>query len=622
MLKQDLETGSDRPAYRRIGIYMPLLIIIGIAMTMLVYVASMRVLGWQIPTLNHNNNLGFMSTGSVFSNKDITLYASPNTTQYFSSIGGNYERLLTPWRGYFSNRHINITDTNDPIALHHLAKGLLILPSSVALSDDERNSIRNFQAEGGAVLATWASGTRNEKNEWVGWDFVESLGAKLKGEMPSESIAHYLVLNGESPLSFTHPAGTRIWLGNVAERPLRFQGSNLAGRMMDWSRTPQTEQQDEGAVLYTETSPTKGRTAVFSFAESAWESQPQPIYKLVDDTLSWLQRQPNIVRSAWPNGKRAAEIIEMDTEQDFPNALRFASMMHTIDYRGSFYILTSIGKQFPDVLLTLARDFEIGYHGDIHVGFKGQPAAEQLKRINTMLAEMASVLPNRSNLTGFRAPTEDYDNLTEKILLQHGIRHHVADPSSTEARLPVFAKIDGIKPINSLVVLPRTQRDDINLAKENLTVEQTTQALIDDFDLTENMGALGVLSVHSQNYANTSVLTQAMPNFLTHLKQHREHLWLASPSQIADWWRERERFKLSTKMTGKRVEFDISITGEASLNGASLTVMLPEKGVLPSVTGTKIGMPTATVAKIDDYRVSITFDTLSPGNYAYQLTFD
>lgn len=617
------ESFEGRPAYRRIGTYLPALIVMGLAMAIFVYLSSMQVLGWKIPALNR----GVLSTapetfGLTSAQQGLILYASPNTKEYFASIGGNYDRLLAPWRGYFSNRREGVREIDDPAQLRNIREGVLILPSAVSLSEEERADILRFRSQGGAVLATWATGTRNTAGGWEGWQFLENIGAKSMGEIALEPVARHLILNGESPLSHSQPAGQRIWLGNASERLLRFKGAGIAGRIMNWNRIPDTERKDEGAVIFSEISPAAGRAALFAFSESAWESQPQPIYALVDDTLGWLKRQPAMVRAAWPNGKRAAQVIEMDTEEGFPNALRFASMMHAMSYRGSFYILTSVGKQFPDVLITLARDFEIGYHGDIHAGFKDQPAEQQQKRIDTMRAEMASVIPDIKGFTGFRAPTEGYDATTETLLQKAGIRHHVTDPSRTEARLPAFAKMSGVAPENALVVLPRTQRDDINLGKDNLGIEQTRQALIDDLDLTEDMGALGLLSVHSQNYASDGILTQAMPGYLTHLKQRSAQLWLASAGQVADWWRDRERFKLSANPVGNRLEFNLTITGKAPFSGGSLIVMLPQKGKLPTVQGLKIGMPNPTIQKIDDYRAAIIFDTLNPGNYAYQATFE
>jgi hypothetical protein len=175
---------------------------------------------------------------------------------------------------------------------------------------------------------------------------------------------------------------------------------------------------------------------------------------------------------------------------------------------------------------------------------------------------------------------------------------------------------------DTIVVLPRTQRDDINLSKQEISVDQTAQALIEDLRYTLDMGALGLLSVHSQNYGDRANLTQAMPTFLTELKKHRDKLWLASSTQVAQWWRERDRFKVSSQLVGKRLEFDVTIQGDRPLEGASLTLMLPQKAMKANIQGIKTGMPEVKIERIDDYRLSIQFGKLEPGNYAYQATFE
>jgi hypothetical protein len=342
---------------------------------------------------------------------------------------------------------------------------------------------------------------------------------------------------------------------------------------------------------------------------------------LISDTLQWLRREPAIIQGAWPNGKRAAQVIAMDTEEGFANAAAFASLMKSIDYRSTFYVTTSVGKLFPQVLAPLARDFELGYLGDTYASFKGQAPAVQEQRLRAMQSELSSVLPEPKGITGFRAPSEGYDATTEMLLQKVGIRHHAAGPQSSSARLPLLVKTEGVKSTDSLVVLPRTQRSDINLYQEKLTAEQTTKALIDDFDLALDTGSLGLLSVHSRNFATDSVMAAAMPGFLAHLKERRALVWLASAGQVADWWRERERFKLTPRITGKRIEFDITITGQQPFNGATVIVTTPQRGVQTTVVGATVTVVKPTVSKIDDYRAALVFESLAPGNHSYLVTF-
>lgn len=594
------------------------MVIVGLAAPALVFLGIMQSLGWRAPVLGANGALSYLSS----SNGVVILYASPQTKTYFQGIGGNYEVLLEPWRNYFSQRKFDFKEVQDATQLRKYKTGVLILASAVALGASERAEIAAFQEGGGAILTTWATGTRGGTGDWEGWKFLADLGVSMQGEMPADADANHLILNGESPVSHSLPAGQRIFLSKTSEALFRFKGNAVAGRFMNWARIADDDRRDEGAVLFSEKSPTAGRVVSFAFAESTWESHPLGLFPLLDDTMLWLQREPVIVRAAWPNGKIAAQIIEMDTEQGFANATPFAAMMRAADYPATFYVLTSVGKLFPEVLTALAREFEVGYHGDVHTSFKDQPANSQEKRIQTMRAEMASVIPNTASMTGFRAPTEGYDATTELLLQKSGIRHHAADPNRTEGRLPLIAPMEGVELQDALVVLPRTQRDDINLHFEKLTPEQNAKALIDDADQAFTTGSLGLLSVHSQNFNSDGPLPKALSGLLAHLKTLGRPLWVASAGQVAEWWRDRERFKMTSKFTGKRLEFSISVLGDKPLRGASLTIMLPHKGLIPTVQSTRIGGIEPLVSKIDDYRVAVVFDTLNPGNYFYQATFE
>ncbi len=613
----DPERGEQRSVFRRVGLYLPLITIFCITAPMIAYMLFMQQLGLTVPVFGIDG-----APRSVAQSSDrVILYASSSSKTYFAGLGGNYEVLLAPWRNYFQSRKVDFREIQSASQLRKEQSGVLILPSAVALGDDERVEILAFRAKGGAILCSWATGTRNGNGDWQGWQFLENLGARVIGEIPTTASANNLILTGESPVSHRQGAGQRITLTNTSEALLRATGEVVAGRFMNRSRVIDDERRREGAVIFTETRESYGRVAYFAFAESGWEAQTLGAHDLISDTLQWLRREPAIIQGAWPNGKRAAQVIEMDTEEGFANAAAFASLMKSIDYRSNFYVTTSVGKLFPQVLTPLARDFELGYLGDTYASFKDQVPTVQEQRLRAMQSELSSVLPELKGITGFRAPTEGYDATTEMLLQKVGIRHHTAGPESSSARLPLLRQTEGVKSTDSLVVLPRTQRNDINLYQEKLTAEQTTKALIDDFDLALDTGSLGLLSLHSRNFSADSVMAAAMPGFLDHLKERRALVWLASAGQVADWWRERERFKLTPRITGKRIEFDITITGQQPFNGATVIVTTPQRGVQTTVDGTKVSMVKPTVSRIDDYRAALVFESLAPGNHGYSVTF-
>lgn len=605
-----------RSPFQQFGPFLPIFVILGLAIPAVLYLTIMVMIGWATPVIGAKGLMGFDSSSAP-----IVLYESAGTKAHFLGIGGNYETLLNPWRNYFSERNRSYKVLKSAEELAKLKTGVLVLPSALALSDAERNAILSFRDKGGSVLATWATGTRNERGEWVGWQLLERLGATSVSEMPNELETRQLVLTGESPLNHSQPAGQRLWMGKTSEALLRLKGESAVGRFMNWARVLDDSKKTEGAVVYSESKDTASRAVVFAFAESAWESRPFAAHILIDDTLKWLRHEAVAVRASWPDGKRAAQVIEMDTEEGFENSLNFAALMQASSYPATFYVLTSAAKAAPQALSTLSKNFEIAYHGDVHESFKDVAPAQQQKRMMTMLNDMAALLPKNQGRSGFRAPTEGYDANTELNLHRLGIRHHAADPQRSEGRLPLFAKLPEVSPDEDLVVLPRTQRDDINLALHNMTVEQTTKALSDDFDEAVGTGALGWLSVHSQNFQATGTLAKAFPDYLSHVKKNDTKVWVASAGQVAQWWRQREKFKLDSSYNGKRLDFNVTVKGEAPVAGASVIIMLPQKGMLPHVLGTKVGMEMPSVTLLDEYRALLVFKTLNPGNYGYQTSF-
>ena len=620
--REDLRRSRQR---QKMGNFLPALIILGLASAVLIYLLTMEKMGWQTPRIPKDPNaVPLLVGGGGQIGGRITLYVSPNTEAYFKKIGGNYEVLVKPWKDYFASRDLDVKAIQELSTLSSLNNGTLVLPSALALDEGERAAIRRFREQGGAVLATWATGSRTGLGDWAGWDFLGSLGSKVVGEIPPEPVAGHLILNGESPVSHTHPAGLRIWLGKPAERHLRLQTQDeyaqVAGRIMNWARIPLQERYKDAAVIFSEP-PDKGRSVVLGFAESAWEASGINIHTLLDNALNWLGRKPAMVYAKWPAGMRSAQLIEMDTEEGFSNALSLAALMNAARLKGSFYVLSSEAKNHPEILKSLSRDFEIGLHGDIHVGFKGQSAEEQQKRIERMVGDLSTVYPNIANTKGFRAPTESYDQATEKLLSQNGFGYHVADPSRSEARLPFFVRENKLPNTNPLVILPRTQRDDINIDQEASSVAQWEEFLEIDAELSHDMGALGLLSVHSQNFGATHPLTNAIPKLLSSLSK-RTDIWIETGDQIASWWRERERFKVSIKQVGVRLEFDISVVGDKPLKGGTLMVMLPTRHGKVIIEGTKARMPTPSVKSVDAFRTAIVFDELSPGSYQYQVLFN
>ena len=293
--------------------------------------------------------------------------------------------------------------------------------------------------------------------------------------------------------------------------------------------------------------------------------------------------------------------------------------------------VTGIALKNRETVEKLAQKHEIAYHAEIHVGFKGKDAQAQEARLNTMVSEMRETIGTRalSKVTGFRAPTESWDQTTEKLLRKIGVRHHVTDPAASESRVPSFSRSEpALSSEDAIVILPRTQMDDLNYQGLKLSFEKASELLSLDFDYLHEAGALGVLSVHSQNYAPEGLMAKLTPPYLKRLQEHREDTWAASGEEIAAWWRARERvvfnpFKAADASTPSGTDFTFEVRAPGNVKGLTFFVTHPAVDVAPkSIKSSRAESPQPKIVRIDAYRSALIFkEVLKVGNYAYRLEF-
>lgn len=556
--------------------------------------------------------------------ENIYLYRSPITQAFFSANGASYSALLNRWREYLTRYGKSFQQVTRASLLAGLKPGVLVLGSAVLLDDQERAAIKAYADGGGSIMVTWGSGARDGKGRWTGYGFIEELlDMKITGGVTRAQDEWFLNTFGDSPLAWELPAGKRIFLGKTAEMPLRVASDRLAGRYLDWSRHPILDNAT-GAIAYSEKG--RSRRVYFSFSESSWEFHPlEELVPLFDGVFAWLLHQPRVYKAAWPQGYLAAQLMEMDTEDKFRNAENFMRDLDAVNMRGTFYSLTSIAMKHQDLVKALSAKHEIGYHAEIHVGFKGKTPAEQERRIKTMVEQMRGIVGTDAlpRITGFRAPTESFDATTEKLLRSYGLQHNVANPESSENRLPFFSSAEpGLSSDQAIIVLPRTQSDDLNYRESKISIDKAQILIQKELDYVLEMGALGILSVHSQNYGVDGIMTKLTPSYLKRLQENRASIWVARADEITAWWRARERVSLKSSPNAGSTSLEFSVRAPGGVAGLSFFVTHPAADAVPkTVVAATAGIPQPQIKRIDAFRSTIIFDRLEAGNYSYAIQF-
>lgn len=546
----------------------------------------------------------------------VVLLKSDTTTAFFRAQGGDYERVLAPWRSLFNRQQIRARE----LAAHELAavpgRGVLVLASAVALSQAERQAVRDRLAEGWSVLGTWAVGARDGKGLWAGYGFIEEIfSAQVVPDPPPGKDESFFLPYGETPLTHALPAGKRIYLLPTSEQFLRVRTEHPAARFGNYMREVTLPNARLSAAAFDERS--GARRAFLGFAETAWDSAQADVDALIAGTLRWLQRKPIVIKSAWPHPYQAAVLLEMDTEDKFDNSLHFAEQLERHGIRGTFYSVTSEAQKFPALVKRLASRHEIAYHGEVHNGFAKLDRNEQEVRLRMMVRQMAKLLPDVAAASGFRAPLEQYDMNTEKALRAIGLRHHASSPHSREDALPGFSPAEpGLGPNEALVVLPRTWLDDIALVKSGLLkgmlVEETLLGSLQD---TLAMRSFGLLSLHTQLFYLGGPLHQVFPRLLNRISQHRDLVWTPAGADVSNWWRARESVELSVleEAGGVRIRLRPARPGLSNLR----VVLMPPLSTPPRLESAG----GAVLEQLDPHRWAIVLPQLGDQQLEVRVRF-
>ena len=549
----------------------------------------------------------------------ILLYLSPTTERYFAGAGRSYEQIIKRWPAYLRKYGEHARTLGREELLADPPTGVLILPTTVALDPQERAAIERFALRGGSLLGTGLVGSRDAQGQPAGLDFLHtSFQVRSHGFFPVNDNTFFVPF-GDGPLTWPIPAARRMGLSNTSGSLLRISASHTSAVALDWSRNVPAEPH---AVMAFEETP-RGRVAYFGVSDDAWPAQRDNLL-LLDATLAWLRREPHAYKAAWPHGHQAAHLIEMDTEDQFESAPNLARDLENAGYKGTFYCLTTEAVRHPDIVRDLLRrGHEIAYHADVHFGFKGDAVREQELRIRFMKQQMAGILGERApEATGFRAPTESYDRNTEMLLRRHGLLHHAADESSHEDRLPFFSVSEpGVPPERALVVLPRTQMDDVSFRLKKLTPEQVGLTLANDLDLAVRSGAFSLLSVHSQNYVEGGLMRRTMPDYLRKVTSYGNRLWVTRGDEITRWWRQREAVSVDSQWRSGGLRLILRNANPEAVAGFTVFVTLPARQASLKVTAASASKVAARTQSIDPFRAAIVIDSLPPGQTELRLNF-
>ena len=555
----------------------------------------------------------------------VQIYASPTTRARLTATGMDANESVRTWEVFLRKYRIPYQTVVSVEQLEKLQPGVLLLPSAIALTEREKQAVVDFRSKGGGVLSTWMTGVQNEAGESRGYGFMqEALGVKVVGNTETQANDIWLMPHGDNPVTHSLPAGLRIWLERIKQwYPLRMVGAHPAANMMDWGRTVVPEIPSTTIIFDERRQPTGrlSRSVVFGYPERLWVSaDPKMLEAIAHNSLMWLLRQPDVYVTAWPHPYASALVMAVDSADVVAEVdLNFARQFEDAGGRATYYVLSENAQKSAEILKKIqARGHEVAFLGDRFKEFKGQSAAEQAKRLDTMQSELKAVGFDIAVNAGFHAPMEQYDKTTEKLLKERSFGHYISTMEASEARLPFFAP-DGAgieKSAKPAVVLPRTiggpeddDRDEASRMKE----------FLNELDLADQMAGLAVVRIPNQSMLDKAELGE----FFGHLKALSTRMWMATGGQVSEWWRERDRVSANLESNALAPVLKVTISGDKPMRQAvAVWVNLPEsKGAVRLVArGSYAKLPK--VVRVDDWRNAVVLDGFAAGEYQWHMYFD
>jgi hypothetical protein len=551
----------------------------------------------------------------------VIVYSSASNRALFSRGGFDALQAERVWDDFFKKYAIKHSVVSSVSQLEQSNAGLLILPSLVALSSRERQAVIDFRARGGSVLSTWLTGVRDEKGAWLGFDFMHKvLDTKVVGDTSAEKDDNFLMPNGDSPITNHLQAGHRVWLERAKGwYPLRLSGRQDGAHIMDWSRTFSPEK-TTAVLTYDERPISADRTSrgvVLGYPERLWQSaNPEHLEAIAHNAVTWLLRLPSAYKAAWPAPYSSAMMLAVGAAEVVADAdMKVAALFEQIGAKATFYTLSDnlpkSGKYFKELQ---SKGHELAFMGDTFAGFKNQPMAAQTTRFDRMRQKMSeagiAIAPN----PGFHAPTESYDKTTETLLVGSGFGHFIATMDATESRLPFVLPTSATKP--ATVVLPRTQRGPEDATEEG-DVDDGLKSFFAELKLAKNMGGLSVLRMPTQSL----LPIEDWQKIVDGVKELSSRMWMVTASEIAQFWRERERVQVQIQGDAYKPFLSVHIAGSQALaEPVVVWVNLPQmsqSGIsVLNVDGTPAPVSVITV---DSWRVGVVLANLVPRNYKWQL---
>ncbi len=579
--------------------YMLLFAVIVIASGVLIYLLLLRnVFGY------------FTMDGQGFLDEDparVAVLDSKHSRDYLAKtdlpMGESLAEVWAQWLADAGASVVKISDSELESWTASRSAGFdaLVLPAAISLTALERERIDEYLAAGGGVVASWYTGARDEKGEWVGYEMIERFSNGRITDSPSlpDGVKPWFVsTSGHSPVTAGIPEGTILGAldGKLA----------LAAYNVDWADGYYTDrarqfvdlepEADRGPYSFAlHTSAGDGRFVWFGMPLTAFHTKEQTANvpaRLATNAVDWVARRPVAAIDTWPEGRRSAVIFAQDTESFYQASEETQRIFTELDVPVTFFCVSDLARDHEALTTRLAAVGEIGSHSDDHSPLGGVQYEKQLARITRTKADLEEITGQAC--VGFRPPEEKYDEETIRALAHAGYRYMVGGFEASSAVPAIHTIARGgtawkRSKSNRIVEIPRVGVDDYELlvTQDLKDPRAVIEAYKTSFLAHYRMGTIYFLSFHTHLLTKQGV-EDVIPKLVNYMRSKR--VWIATGGDVANWWEARDGVRFRTEVLGpNRLGLYVSSEYDKPIPAINLRTYLPRSPGKITVTPSVIG---------------------------------
>ena len=500
----------------------------------------------------------------------------------------------------------------------------LILPSVVCLGDAARVEIERYVRAGGGVVATWALGARDQRGEWRGYDFLQTLTGAIRFEIDAKSPPWFVSVRSGSPLGAGLPGGSRMQVTSLE----RLETTALDVDAF-WSdaglrpRSPGWPDDYQGAAVTRQLG--EGRVVWLGFHESSSVTEEADRSSaLLLNGVAWAAGRPLVAVEPWPQPFSHAILVAVDVAEYPDRARRLATATAEARVPATFFVDPSLTSDRGLVgELKAAGELALKWRHESEAG----RARHALDRLNLDWARLALWSRSAVWARGVRPFGDTLDQAGSEFLSEAGVRYFLA-AGGVDSVLPKARSVrrppEWLTGEGSVVALGRSTDDDLHLSPlglEGLNPEWIVRRVVDDSEGVGRLGGLYVLSLHTQGLGGPEYLP-ALRAILSQLAA--SSAWVARGGDVAEWWSARSRITASlSSPSAASLRIEVVSGASQPLENLALALYPGALRGVPSVQSMSPGPPPQVTVDAAGQRLKIALPRLDPGRAVrFELSFD